>query len=87
MSIKFLRKVAPVFGTYLTIFQSEEPLIHCVFGEMKNVLVSPQRCFVKPRNFEGKTAKELMKIDAADKENHLEMRNIEFGIKVNQQVS
>ena len=27
-----------------------------------------------------------MKIDAADKENHLEMRNINFGIEVKQQV-
>ena len=27
-----------------------------------------------------------MKIDAADKENHLEMRNIDFGIDIKQQV-
>ena len=27
-----------------------------------------------------------MKIDATDKENHLEMRNINFGIEVKQQV-
>ena len=28
---------------------------------------------IKPINFEGKTVKELMKIDAADKENDLEI--------------
>ena len=59
MSIKFLLNVA-------TIFQSEEPFIHCVFGEIKNVLVSLQKCFMKPINFEWKTAKELMKIDAPE---------------------
>ena len=75
-----------VFNTCLTIFQSRELLIHFMFVEMKNVLVSLRRCFIKPINFEGKSVKELMKIDAADKENHLEMRNINFGIEVKQQV-
>ena len=84
VSIKFLLNVAPVFETYLPIFQSEELLIHCVFGEMKNVLVSIQRCFIKQKE---KIAKELMKTDAADKENHLEMRNIDFGVEVKQQVN
>ena len=50
-----------MFEAYLTVFQSKEPLIHCVFGEMKNVLLSLQRHFIKPINFEGKTAKELIK--------------------------
>ena len=54
---------------------------------MKNVLVSLQKRFIKPTYFEGKTAKELMKIDAADKENQLEMRYIDFGVEVKQQVS
>ena len=54
---------------------------------MKNVLVSLQKRFLKPTYFEGKTAKELMKIDAADKENQLEMRYIDFGVEVKQQVS
>ena len=75
-----------MFETYLTVFQSKEPFIQCAFGEMKNVLVSLQS-FIKPINFEGKTAEELMKIDAADKENHLEMRNIDFGVNVKEQVS
>ena len=55
-----------MFETYLTVFQSKEPLIQCAFGEMKNLLVSLQRRFIKPINFEGKTAEELMKIDADD---------------------
>ena len=79
MSVKFLLNVA-------SIFQSEEPFIHCVFDEMKNVLVSLQKCFMKPINFEWKTTKELMKIDAPGLKNHLEMRNIDFGIEVKQQV-
>ena len=54
---------------------------------MKNVLVSLQKCFMKPIKFEWKTAKELMKIDAPGLENHLEMRNIDFGIEVKQQVA
>ena len=87
MSIKFFLNIAPMFETYLTVFQSKEPLIQCAFGEMKNLLVSLQRRFIKPINFEGKTAEELMKIDAADKENHLEMRNIDFGVNVKEQVS
>ena len=53
---------------------------------MKNVLVSLQKCFMKPINFEWKTAKELKKIDAPGLKNHLEMRNIDFGIEVKQQV-
>ena len=51
---------------------------------MKNVLVSIQRCFIKQKE---KIVKELMKTDAADKENHLEMRNIDFGVEVKQQVN
>ena len=54
---------------------------------MKNVLVALQRRFIKPINFERKTAKELMKIDAADKENYLEMRDVDFGVEVKQQVN
>ena len=79
MSIKFLLNVA-------SIFQSEEPFIHCVFGEIKDVLVSLQKCFMKPINFEWKTTKELMKTDAPGLKNHLEMRNIDLGIEVKQQV-
>ena len=71
MSVKFLLNVA-------SIFQSEEHFIHCVFDEMKNV---------KPIKSEWKTAKELMKIDAPGLENHLEMRNIDFGVEVKQQVA
>ena len=54
---------------------------------MKNVLVSLQKRFITPTYLEGKTAKELMKIDAVDKENQLEMRYIDFGVEVKQQVS
>ena len=73
MSVKFLLNVA-------SIFQSEEHFIHFV-------LVSLQKCFMKPIKSEWKTGKELMKIDAPGLENHLEMRNIDFGIEVKQQVA
>ena len=78
MSIKFLLNVA-------SIFQPEERFIHCVFGGIKNVLVSLQKCFMKPIRFEWTTAKELMKIDAPGLKNHLKMRNIDLEVK--QQVS
>ena len=47
-----------------------------------------EKCIsISSKAFLRKTAEELMKIDAADKENHLEMRNIDFGVNVKEQVS
>ena len=63
-----------------------EPLIDCVFREIKNELVSLQRQFIKLIHFEEKNSLRTYE-DAAAKKNHIGMRNIIFGVYVKQQVS
>ena len=72
VEIKFLVGIAPIFTKYLTMFQSEGPLVHCIFGQMKVVLITILKRFMKPDAVDScKFAKDLKSRDVSDISKHL----------------
>lgn len=48
MEINFLLSIAPIFNKYLLIFQIDGSLVHCLYEEMKVLLFTVMRRFLKP---------------------------------------
>ena len=86
MAIKSLLSIAPVFENYLIVFQGEGPLVHCMFSEMKNLMTTLMRRFLKPTEIDGKLAKELLSIDVKDPSYHHDLSKMDFGLEVKTQV-
>ena len=81
IQIAFLIDVSTPFTRFLRYFQSQEPLIHIVYKEMKNLLLTVMKRFLKAEIVNKKTGKELLKIDVKKKENQLAEGNIVIGAK------
>ena len=79
LAIKFLLGLSPLFESYLRMFQTDEPLVHILYSEMRDLLTVLMKRFIKPSVMEGKSMKELLEIDAADENNQVEMKKIDFG--------
>lgn len=61
------------------MFQSEVPLIHCIFDEMKILLTTILRRFIKADIVDGcKSSRELVQIDVTGTSNHLPLKKIDF---------
>lgn len=86
VAIKFLIGIAPVFDHYLTIFQSQGPLVHCMYSEMKDLLSTILGRFLKPSLVQGVLAKDLVVVDVKDASNHKELSKMDFGMEVKTQV-
>lgn len=86
MAIKFLIGIAPVFDHYLTVFQQQGPLIHCMFSEMKNLLSTVMGRFIKPSLIRGTLVKDLVTLDVKNPSNHLELKKMDFGVEAKKQV-
>ena len=71
--------MAPLFEKYLLIFQSEGPLVHRLFPEMKDLLAVIMKRFLNPTLTDGKLAKDLVAIDVSDPENQLLLKRMDFG--------
>ena len=71
IEIKFLVGVAPLFNKYLTVFQIDGPMDHCIFEQMKNLLLKVIKNSPK--------AKDLVAIDCSDASNQLPLNKIDFG--------
>ena len=70
--------IAPLFEKYLKIFQSEEPLVHILYPEMKNVLIVLMKRLIKPALLKDKTVSELVKINFDKEENQLKLMKIDY---------
>ena len=77
LQIKFLVGVAPIFTTYLKMFQAEGPLVHLMFVEMKSLLVKVMKRFLKAAVVDGKKATELKTLNVTDKENQLILKDMD----------
>lgn len=61
------------------MFQSEVPLVHCIFDEMKILLTTILRRFINADIVDGcKSSRELVQIDVTDTSNHLPLKKIDF---------
>ena len=60
LAFKCLLGIAPIFEKYLQIFQAYGTLSHRIFGEMKILLTTPMKHFLKPSVVDGKLTKELI---------------------------
>ena len=86
LAIKFLLVEAPIFEKYLRIFQANGSLAHCIFGEMKILLMTVMKRFLKPSVVDGKLTKELIQVDPTDSSNQLALDNIDFGAETMKEV-
>ena len=82
LQIKFLVGVAPIFTTYLKMFQAEGPLVHLMFVEMKSLLVKVMKRFLKAAVVDGKKDTELKTLNVTDKENQLILKDMDVGTEV-----
>lgn len=81
MEIEFLLGVAPVLTDYLVIFQSEEPLIHCMFDSLKTMLLKILGRFIKPDRLKGITAADMVKIELEKEDDYLPLESMDIGAK------
>ena len=80
VEMKFLVNISPIFLKYLRLMQSEGPLVHFMFGEMKVILSTLMKRFMNPEIVNlCKTSKKLIDLDARDEKNHLPLEKIDFG--------
>ena len=67
IEIKFLIGISPIFLKYLTIMQSEGPLVHFKFSEMKLIISTLMRRFMAAGVVDKcTTGKELAELDIKD---------------------
>ena len=71
--------MAPIFEKYLRLFQSKGPLVHIMFQEMKDVVTTIMKRFMKASVVDGKLTRELMELDIANNDNHLDYTHMGFG--------
>ena len=69
VEIEFLLAVAPIFTGYLIIFQSEEPLVHCMFDSLKTDLLK------------GISVADMCRIDLESNDNYLPLEFIDISGK------
>ena len=86
IQIKFLVGVAPLLTKYLKVFQAEGPLVHVLFIEMKSLLVTLMKRFLKADVVNGKKAMELQTLVVTDEANQLPLKEIDIGSEVTNQL-
>ena len=86
IQIKFLVGVAPLLTKYLKVFQDEGPLVHVLFIEMKSLLVTLMKRFLKADVVNGKKAMELQTLVVTDEANQLPLKEIDIGSEVTNQL-
>lgn len=64
LAIKFLVRLDPQFKRYLTIFQAEYTMVHCLHTKMKDLLVAMKR-FRQSSALDGKSTNDLLKVYVA----------------------
>ena len=80
--IELLIGVAPLFNTYLRIFQWEGPLVHCLLEEMTALLYQLVGRFIKEDEInECKTNEDLLTLNVSDVGTQMKLENIDYGTK------
>ena len=69
--LAFTIDVPVPFVNFLTVFQSEGPVVHIIYKTMKYLLKIVMKRFLKAKVIDGLSEKELQKVDVTKKENQL----------------
>ena len=86
MQLHFLRAACPLFSKFLTLFQSEGPLVHILHESLTDVLRSTMLRFMKANVVVDKKGKDLFSIDVKKTDNHLSHKDIDVGHVVRQKL-
>jgi hypothetical protein len=78
--IQFLLAASQSFHNFLVLFQTEGPLIHILYIELKKLLLALLNQFVEPHLLLEKSATEIIKINLSRAENLLHLKKISIGI-------
>jgi hypothetical protein len=78
--IQFLLAASQFFHNFLVLFQTEGPLIHILYIELKKLLLAHLNQFVEPHLLLEKSATELIKINLSYAENLLHLKKMSNGI-------
>ena len=81
VQMAFVIDVASPFTKFLLLFQSEEPLVHILFNEMKALLLTMMKRFLKAEVVDKLSGRELLSVDVKEKENQLEEGKMVVGAK------
>lgn len=65
LAIKFLVRLDPQFKRYLTIFQAEYTMVHCLHTKMKDLLLVAMKRFRQSSALDGKSTNDLLKVYVA----------------------
>ena len=80
-AIEFLSGIAPIFTDYLVIFQSDEPLVHCMFDALKTMVLTILGRFLQPDLLKGIPMAVLCRIDLEKEDNYLLLESIDIDVK------
>ena len=82
-----ISKLYPITNDIRQYNQIEGPLVHVLFIEMKSLLVTLMKCFLKADVVNGKNAMELQTLVVTDEANQLPLKEIDIGSEVTNQLS
>ena len=80
-AIEFLSGIAPIFTDYLVIFQSDEPLVHCMFDALKTMVLTILGRFLQPDLLKDIPMAVLCRIDLEKEDNYLLLESIDIDVK------
>ena len=83
MQIAFLRNISPLFQKYLTMFQTDGPMVHLIHHELKSLVRSTMERFVKKEAMIGASGKfntkSLINVNLTKQENLLTLDKMDVG--------
>jgi len=79
IELHFLKSVMPIFHSFLELFQTEGPLVHCLYDEISRLIITMMGRYVKPSEFDDKSGKKLREIRHEDISKQLSDSDIVLG--------
>lgn len=87
LQIEFLKNVAPIFTKFLTMFQTDGPMIHIMHHELRAILVTIMGRFLNADLMKVKKSKDLKTINIEDANNQLSLEKMDVGDPVRKLLS
>ena len=81
VQLAFVVDVASPFVRFLTLFQSEAPLIHILHDELKLLLSMLMKCFLKREAVDSLSGKQLLSVNVKDSNLQLNEAQMVIGAK------
>ena len=77
--LHFLKSFGSLYTKFLTIIQSDQPLIYLLYDELSELIRSLMSRFVKPKLIEGMAANAFCKINLSNLDNLISLETLEVG--------